>query len=46
VYDVDPDTYEIMDAKIYRADINDPSYQISRTPFPFPLSGCSLPLLN
>lgn len=26
VYDVDPDTYEIMDAKIYRADIDAPNF--------------------
>ncbi|KAF5314518.1 hypothetical protein D9611_007116 [Ephemerocybe angulata] len=26
IYDVDPDTYEIMDAKIYRADIDAPNF--------------------
>jgi sphingomyelin phosphodiesterase len=29
VYDVDPDTYEIMDAKVYRADIDDPNFHTS-----------------
>ena len=29
MYDVDPDTYEIMDAKVYRADLNDPNFQTS-----------------
>ncbi|KAK7026880.1 hypothetical protein VNI00_015422 [Paramarasmius palmivorus] len=29
VYDVDPDTYEVMDAKVYSADLNDPNYQNS-----------------
>ncbi|KAJ2936622.1 hypothetical protein H1R20_g473, partial [Candolleomyces eurysporus] len=26
VYDVDPDTYEIMDSKVYHSDVNDPSF--------------------
>jgi sphingomyelin phosphodiesterase len=28
VYDVDPDTYEIMDAKVYSANLSHPEYQI------------------
>uniref|UniRef100_A0A0W0GDV1 Calcineurin-like phosphoesterase domain-containing protein n=1 Tax=Moniliophthora roreri TaxID=221103 RepID=A0A0W0GDV1_MONRR len=27
VYDIDPDTYEVMDAKVYSADLNDPNFQ-------------------
>ncbi|KAG7095386.1 hypothetical protein E1B28_006142 [Marasmius oreades] len=27
VYDVDPDTYEILDAKVYSADVDDPEFQ-------------------
>ncbi|KAJ7126232.1 hypothetical protein C8R44DRAFT_781391 [Mycena epipterygia] len=27
IYDVDPDTYEIMDAKVYMADLKNPKYQ-------------------
>ncbi|KXN83061.1 Sphingomyelin phosphodiesterase [Leucoagaricus sp. SymC.cos] len=29
VYDVDPDTYEIMDARVFRGDLADPSFQTS-----------------
>ncbi|KAH8113916.1 sphingomyelin phosphodiesterase [Phellopilus nigrolimitatus] len=28
VYDVDPDTYDIMDAKVYIANMSEPSYQV------------------
>ncbi|KAI0309549.1 sphingomyelin phosphodiesterase [Amylostereum chailletii] len=28
VYDVDPDTYEVMDAKVYIANMSDPQFQI------------------
>ncbi|RDB27900.1 putative sphingomyelin phosphodiesterase asm-3 [Hypsizygus marmoreus] len=31
VYDVDPDTYEIMDAKVYRSDLANPSFQTQPT---------------
>ncbi|KAJ7622053.1 sphingomyelin phosphodiesterase [Roridomyces roridus] len=31
VYDVDPDTFEIMDAKVYFTNISDPEFQIAPT---------------
>ncbi|KAG5651755.1 hypothetical protein H0H81_007567 [Sphagnurus paluster] len=31
VYDVDPDTYEIMDAKVYRSNLDSPTFQTSPT---------------
>ncbi|KAF9269660.1 sphingomyelin phosphodiesterase [Marasmius fiardii PR-910] len=27
VYDIDPDTYEVMDARVYSADLDDPDFQ-------------------
>ncbi|EEB90651.1 hypothetical protein MPER_11114, partial [Moniliophthora perniciosa FA553] len=27
VYDIDPDTYEVMDAQVYSADLNNPNFQ-------------------
>ncbi|KAJ7913871.1 sphingomyelin phosphodiesterase [Mycena leptocephala] len=31
VYDVDPDTYEIMDSKVYMSDLKNPTYQTKRS---------------
>ncbi|KIJ36791.1 hypothetical protein M422DRAFT_34142 [Sphaerobolus stellatus SS14] len=31
VYDIDPDTYEVMDAKVFISNISDPSFQVKPT---------------